>query len=55
VALLPLLLRSLAGQALASLVLDSFGWIGFKEQALTPGRLVGVLLLAAGVTLVRVF
>jgi len=45
----------LAGQTVASVVIDHFGWVGFKEQALTPGRLVGLALLAAGVTLVRVF
>jgi bacterial/archaeal transporter family-2 protein len=45
----------LAGQATASLVIDQFGWIGFPEHAVTPGRLVGVALLAAGVILVRIF
>src|SRR3712207_415351 len=32
----------LAGQAVASLLVDHFGWVGFKEQPITPGRLVGV-------------
>ncbi|HEX2111674.1 MAG TPA: DMT family transporter [Gaiellaceae bacterium] len=45
----------LAGQATASLVIDHFGWIGFPAHAVTPGRLVGVALLAAGVILVRIF
>ncbi len=45
----------LAGQAAASLVIDHFGWVGFPEHAVTPGRLLGVALLAAGVVLVRVF
>ncbi len=44
-----------AGQAVASLLVDHFGWVGFEEHPVTPGRLVGVALLAAGVILVRVF
>jgi transporter family-2 protein len=43
------------GQTLASVLVDQFGWIGFKEQHLSPGRLVGVLLVATGVVLVRAF
>jgi len=43
----------LAGQAIASLLVDHFGWVGFPEHAVTPGRLAGVLLVASGVALVR--
>ena len=43
----------LAGQTLASLAVDHFGWVGFEEQPITPLRLAGVALLAAGVALVR--
>ncbi len=43
----------LAGQATASLVVDHFGWVGFEENPVTPGRLLGVALLAGGVLLVR--
>ena len=43
------------GQTLASVLVDQFGWVGFKEQHLSPGRLVGVLLVATGVVLVRAF
>jgi len=43
----------LAGQAVASLLVDHFGWVGFEEHPVTPGRLLGVALLAAGVLLVR--
>ena len=43
----------LAGQAVASLLVDHFGWVGFEEHPVTPARFVGVLLLAAGVLLVR--
>jgi transporter family-2 protein len=45
----------LAGQALASLLLDHFGWIGYDEHAITPGRILGVLLVGAGVALVRIY
>jgi transporter family-2 protein len=43
----------LAGQALASLAVDHFGWVGFEEQPVNALRLAGVALLAAGVALVR--
>ncbi|MFN2470183.1 MAG: DMT family transporter [Gaiellaceae bacterium] len=45
----------LAGQAVASLLVDHFGWVGFDENPVTPGRLAGMGLVAAGVALVRVF
>jgi bacterial/archaeal transporter family-2 protein len=45
----------LAGQAVASLLVDHFGWVGFEENPITPGRLAGMALVAAGVALVRVF
>ena len=45
----------LAGQAIASLVVDHFGWVGFAEHPISPGRLLGVALVAAGVALVRIF
>jgi bacterial/archaeal transporter family-2 protein len=43
----------LAGQALASLAVDHFGWVGFEEHPVNAVRLAGVALLAAGVALVR--
>jgi transporter family-2 protein len=43
----------LAGQALASLAVDHFGWVGFAEHPVNALRLAGVALLAAGVALVR--
>lgn len=43
----------LAGQAIASLAVDHFGWVGFDESPVTPGRLLGVALVAAGVAAVR--
>jgi transporter family-2 protein len=45
----------LAGQAVASLLVDHFGWVGFEEHPISLGRIAGVLLLAAGVALVRIF
>jgi bacterial/archaeal transporter family-2 protein len=44
-----------AGQTVASLLVDQFGWVGFAERHVTPGRLAGMLLVLGGVTLVRVF
>ena len=35
-----------AGQAVASVVLDNYGWVGFAEKAITPGRMLGLLLVA---------
>ena len=43
----------LAGQAAASLTVDHFGLVGFQENPITPGRLVGIGLVALGVVLVR--
>jgi len=43
----------LAGQAFASLAVDHFGWVGFEENPVTPGRLLGIALVAAGVAAVR--
>ncbi len=43
----------LAGQGVASLLVDHFGWVGFDEQPVTLGRVVGLALLASGVALIR--
>jgi transporter family-2 protein len=43
----------LAGQALASLAADHYGWVGFEQHPVNGLRLAGVALLAAGVALVR--
>ena len=43
----------LAGQAIASLLVDHFGWVGFEEHPVTLLRVLGILLLAGGVALVR--
>ena len=44
-----------AGQTLASVLVDQFGWVGFRAHDISAGRVVGVLLVAGGVALVRVF
>lgn len=38
-----------AGQMLASLLLDHFGLVGFARQAATPGRMLGAALVVVGV------
>jgi transporter family-2 protein len=43
------------GQTLTSVLVDQFGWVGFKEHHASPGRLIGVALVAGGVVLVRAF
>ncbi len=44
-----------AGQMLASLLLDHFGLIGFPVRPLDPWRVAGVGLLVLGVALIRKF
>ena len=43
----------LAGQLTASVVLDHFGWATFPQHDLSLGRVAGVMLLVAGVFLIR--
>lgn len=43
----------LAGQLIASVIYDHFGLLGYPVHALTPGRVLGIALLIAGVALVR--
>ena len=45
----------LAGQMLASLAFDHFGLFGLQTQSISLGRIAGVVLLVAGVILVRRF
>ena len=42
-----------AGQMVASVVLDTRGWVGFTQQPLTFSRLSGVVLVIAGVLLIN--
>jgi transporter family-2 protein len=43
----------LAGQALASLLVDHYGMVGFEEHPATLGRIAGLALIALGVLFVR--
>ena len=42
----------IGGQLLISVVADRFGWFGVTEVGLTPGRWVGIVLVAAGTVLI---
>ena len=44
---------ALAGQVVASLVLDHFGWFGLVERQITLPRLAGAVLLIGGVVLIQ--
>lgn len=46
---------SLTASLVASVALDQFGWMGFRQHTASPGRLAGCCLLAAGVWLVARF
>jgi len=45
----------LAGQMLASLLLDHFGLLGYPLHPVSLGRLAGVLLVCVGVWLIKAF
>lgn len=45
----------LMGQLSAAVVLDHFGLIGFKKKPINLSRSIGLVLLAAGVVIVRFF
>jgi transporter family-2 protein len=42
-----------SGQMLASMVFDHYGLLGIVRHAATPGRLLGAVLIVAGVVLIR--
>ncbi len=46
---------SLTASLITSVLLDQFGWIGFKQHTTSPARLLGCCLLVAGVWLVSRF
>lgn len=50
-----LLALVVAGQMLASTLLDHYGALGFPQQAISLPRLLGVVLLFLGVILIRKF
>jgi bacterial/archaeal transporter family-2 protein len=48
----PVVAATIAGQLSASVVLDQFGMLGLPKDPITLGKVVGVVLLAAGVYLI---
>jgi transporter family-2 protein len=48
-----LIVIAVAGQMIAALAIDHYGALGLARSAVTPGRLLGILLVLAGVVLVR--
>lgn len=44
---------ALAGQVVASLVLDHFGWFGLAQRQVSLPRVLGVVMLIAGVVLIQ--
>jgi len=44
---------ALAGQVVASLLLDHFGWFGLAERPISMPKVFGVVLLMAGVVLIQ--
>jgi bacterial/archaeal transporter family-2 protein len=43
----------LAGQMFAAVLFDQFGWLGIAVKEISAGKIIGVLLLIAGVVLIR--
>ena len=43
----------IAGQLLAAIVIDHYGWLGMSVQEISAGRVIGAVLLIAGVILIR--
>ena len=43
----------LAGQLTAAVLLDHFGWAGFPQTPVSLGKLAGLVLIVAGVWLIR--
>lgn len=41
------------GQILAALLIDHFGWLGTVQRSITPQQMAGVLLILAGIFLIR--
>jgi transporter family-2 protein len=43
----------IAGQMLASIVFDQFGWLGVAVKEISMGKIAGVILLIIAVVLIR--
>lgn len=46
---------ALAGQAIASLLLDHYGWFGLLERQITLPKVLGLVMLMGGVVLIQFF
>ncbi|MPR34344.1 DMT family transporter [Salmonirosea aquatica] len=47
-----MLALAVAGQLIAAIVIDHYGWLGFSVQTVSPLRLLGVAFLVVGVYLI---
>lgn len=45
----------LAGQMFIAIIIDQFGWLGMSVREISLGRIAGVILLIAGVIMIRKF
>jgi len=45
----------LAGQMLAAILIDQYGWLGVSIREISWGRMAGVILLIVGVVMIRKF
>jgi len=45
----------IGGQLIASVIIDHLGWFGVAQREISPGRIAGVVLLLAGIVLIRRF
>lgn len=43
------------GQIIFSVILDNFGWLGFEQHPAKVGRIVGAVVMIAGLFLVAKF
>lgn len=43
----------LAGQMFAAILFDQFGWLGVAVREISPGKIIGAVLLIIGVILIR--
>lgn len=45
----------LAGQMFVAILFDQFGWLGVAVREISPGKIIGAVLLIIGVVLIRKF
>jgi transporter family-2 protein len=41
------------GQMMTALALDHYGWFGLGQHAISPGRVLGVMMVVGGVAMIR--